>query len=172
MSLRLDSALSDEELRALDAHLAGCAECSAGWARMQRACAPFAALTFAEPPAQFATRVLQRVQRRSRGLSLARAGLSVLLVALMLSTLFIGPLRALFSVGETVTSDPTLISTLVGAVVGVAGVLGTVLGALQVVLRAIFASPTWLVLAGYLAICAVVAVTWSRLALQRPQTDR
>ena len=172
MSLRLDGALSGEEQRALDAHLAACAECKADWERMQNACAPFSTLTWAEPPAQLSAHVMQRVQRRSRRLSLARAGLSVLLVGLMLSTLFIAPLRALFSVGETVTSVPALISTLVGAVVGVAGVLGTMAGALQVVLQALFSSPTWLVLAGYLAICAVVAVAWSRLALQRPQTDR
>ncbi len=172
MSLRLDGALSDDEERALDAHLAVCAACSADWAHMQSACDAFSALTLAEPPAQFAARVMQRVQRRSRRLSLARAGLSVLLVALMLSTLFIAPLRALFSITESVSSVPALISTLVGAIVGVASVAGTVLGALQVVLKALISSPTWLVLAGYLAICAVVAVTWARLALRRPQTDR
>jgi len=172
MSLRLDGALSPVEEHALDEHLAQCAACRAIWACLQSADAMLEPLELVEPTPQLAPRVMQCVQRRAQRLNLARAGLSVLLVILMLSTLFIAPLRALFSLSGRVASRPALVSTIVAALKHLATVLGTVLRAAQVVLQAFLASPTWVLVVGYLAICALVTVSWAKLALQRPRTDR
>jgi len=165
MSLRLDAILSEEDERALVAHLSTCPVCRREWELMQSACQAFVGVSMAAPSPQFTARVMERVRRRSVWLILARGGLSLLLVAVILTTLAIIPLRAVFSVSETVAGTPSLLSTLVGTVVRLGDVLRTLCQAIHLVMQSLLASPTWLAVLGYLVICGIVAVGWAKLAL-------
>lgn len=172
MSLRLDDALSGQEVRALDEHLATCVHCSAEWERMQRACAPFVgmAVRLAEPPAQFTAQVMRRVQRHRNRLSWAKVGLSLLLIGLIMTTLFVAPLRAIFFSGAA-AGEPALVSIVLGTLSGVASVAATVWRAMTLIVRSVLASPTWLVALAYVAVCAVVAVGWAKLVLLPRRVD-
>jgi len=171
MSLRLDAALSEEDERELDAHLSTCPVCQHEWELMQRACQAFVGVDMAEPSPQFTAQVMERVQRRAVWMTVLRGGLSLLLVAVILTTLAVIPLRAVFSMSETVAGTPALISTVVGAVVSLGDVLRTLCQAIHLVMQSLFASPTWLAVLGYLIVCGIVALGWAKLVLLPRRLD-
>ena len=71
-SARVDEALASDDATQLDAHLAGCAECRAEWARFERTVALVRGIESARAPAGFVNRVLAAADPVPWPLRLAR----------------------------------------------------------------------------------------------------
>jgi hypothetical protein len=67
---------------------------------------------------------------------------------------------------------PALVSTMAVALARFVQVLGTVWGAVRLILRSLLAGPTFLGVLAYLLVCGVLAVGWARLALLPRRVER
>lgn len=169
MSLQLDSLLAEEEAQALRSHLAACAGCRAEWERMLRACELLEDVEFAAPSSALAARVLARIRRRELRSAFLRGGAMSLLGLAVLVAAGIVPLVSTLGMA---LSNPTTVHALVGFAVHAVDILSTLAGAVELVLDAVFAVPTFLVLVGYVVITGALALAWMRLVSQPMRVAR
>ena len=160
MSLRLDAPLSEEEDRALQNHLANCEACSEEWEKMQVACALFEDVEFASPSAVFQERILSKIGRRNTWTSIQRGGGIFFLSLIVLIALGFGPLMNLVTMAS---ENPSFVRALAGLVAGGIAILGTLLDAVELILRAMLAGPYWLILVGAVAVAMTLAFGGVRL---------
>ncbi len=98
-----------------------------------------------------------------------RGGLALFLGALSLLGLGTAPYLVLALLTLVIADSPSAISALVGVLGRLWGILQTVCGALGLLIRALWASPNWLILVAYVALAAALGAWWARWALRPVQ---
>jgi len=167
MSLRLDSDLPSQDEQALQQHLLTCEGCRAEWQTMQRACALFADVELAPPEADLRPRVMTRIRRHDLRLAILRNGVVLLLGTVILISLSLTFWGAASSPVEAFLNTPSLVSAVASIVVGLLGLLSTLLRAAALVVRTLLSSPGSAALLGYLALAGALTLWWVRLASGR-----
>lgn len=163
MSARLDCQLSGEEEETLQRHLAGCVQCRAEWAGLQRADAFFQGVTLAAPSPLLAGAIMARVERRATWMALLRGGMILSLAIVIILGMVLIPMAAFSGPVATVSNSPATVSALVGVIVRIAGILSTLLQAAYLVLRALVASPGIAAVAVYALGAAALVLWWVRV---------
>ena len=172
MSLRLDLQLRPEEEQALQEHLAACDSCRAEWEAMQRACALFHGVALAGPESDLSSRVMAAIRRRESRFAVLRNGVALALGVVILTALCLSFWMTASSPLEAILRNPPLVSAIASTVVGVIEILGTLLRAGALVVRAILTGPSCVGLMGYIAIAGGLALWWMRLVSGRPRPVR
>lgn len=166
ISLRLDQPLAAEQERVLQAHLANCQTCRTEWQMVQRVHTLFDGVSRALPPLQMKERVMASVQLRDGRLAAWKKGFLIsvgLIMALALGAAFCLGISALVA---ALLSGPLFIQPLIETVARLVAIVTTVMEALIICLRALLASPTWLVVVGYLLLAGALLVGWTRLVVR------
>ncbi len=163
ISLRLDGSLSAEQEQALQAHLLDCHVCQDEWRMMQRVTALFDKVSPMLPPPLMKERIMIRIRQRDSRLAGWRRGillsLGTITALTLCSILFIG----LFALVASALNGPFVIRTAVEAVTHIVAIVTTVFGASALCVRALLASPNWLILVGYLILAGALLLGWTSL---------
>jgi len=166
ISLRLDEPLSAEQERVLQAHLADCQTCRKEWQMMQRVTDLFDNVSLALPPPRMAEMVMARICQRDRRLTAWQSGMWLsagLIIALLLGSVLIVGISSLV---VNAMDGPSFVRAFAQAITHLVSIVATVLEASAIVLRALLASPTWLVVVGYLILAGVLLLGWTRVVMR------
>ena len=160
MSLRLDNLLEEAEQRALDEHFMTCSSCRAEWQAMQRACAFFEGVPSMAPSTALSSRIMGRVRRHLFWDAFLRK-MTALLIGLLA---FVG-LGVVPSIGVLIVTlnNPSITSALLGVSLRLVEILGTILAAVWLMLRALLSQSSSLIAVAYLLLATVLALTWMYL---------
>ncbi len=162
LSERLDSPLSEEEVRALDSHLTGCAVCAAEERDMQIVSRLIEDVGHVEPPPMFAGRVMTRVRRHKRRMTALRFGLFALLAVVVCLAACVTPLLIPGQPISRVVARPSLVSALAGVTARVLDLLRTLAGAGRLIARAFVSGPGLASLIGMVVVAIIVVPVWAR----------
>jgi len=163
MSLQLDSLLAEAQERALRGHLSTCGACRAEWERMQSLDLLLAGSELSNPSPMFSTKVMARIKRHRMWVIALRRGGVFCLVIIVLLALGIIPLMAVSAIA---LGNPSIVHVLVGALLSIFEVLGTLLRALQLLLRALLSGPSLFILMGCIALAVSLTLGGVRLVVR------
>ena len=168
MSLKLDGLLNREQERALQTHLATCAECRAEWQAMQFVSHLLSEQPMLSPLPGFAARVKNSLAAkkaaRQRGIMGAMA---LILGALSLSTLALSPLAGIVAQIWPLLKQPSLWEGLVDWFGQFADVSLATGHAIALLLTSLFNATGGPVLLAYMLLVLLLTMLWSRFVLRR-----
>ncbi len=166
ISLRLDQPLSAEQERVLQVHLANCQACRKEWQMMQRVTALFDKVSLALPPPLIGERIMARIAQHNRRRAAWRMGL--LLSTGLTLALVVGSILCMgvYSFVTNVLDIPSLARNLTGVITHLISIVTTIFEASAICVRALLASPTWLLVVGYLILAGALLLGWTRLVMR------
>jgi predicted anti-sigma-YlaC factor YlaD len=168
MSLKLDGSLSQEQERALQAHLATCAACRAEWEALRFVSRFLEKQPMVPAPAGFVARVQGRLaaDRAARRRNVIGAG-ALALGALGLATLVLSSLASLAVGLWPLLSQPSLRENLGGWLTQLADVCLAVGQAIALLLDSLFDAVGGPIMLVYMLAVLLLSALWSRLVLRR-----
>lgn len=163
ISSRLDAPLPREVEAALRAHLDACPQCDLEQRMVEELSELLVGVEMARPAPLFTERVMARVARQRRLASWLRGSVILVLGIVVGLSLTLIPLLSPSSPVASAMARPSLVSSVVGLLVRMAGVAGTLLGALGLLARALFGAPEYVGLVGIVALTTLLMLTWLRI---------
>lgn len=164
MSLKLDGQLPPAEGRALEAHLASCAECAETWAQWEQVASLFAEAPMAEPARDLVPLVLERI-RRPRAGAVAASVVTIGLGLAVLGLLILAPLAAACGMVATTAQVPGLAGTASGVLVSLTRTAAVVAEGMRLVLRALLTPRSAVAAAAYLCLAVAALAGWLRVVV-------
>ena len=169
MSLYADSLLTEEQEETLLQHVELCSECRAEWQAIQRLGSLFDGIAFSAPPPTLVGAVMNDIARHERWSAFLRGGRSFFLSAAVLMAWGMVPLVWVLLI---ILGNPPLGQALATVTLRVVDILGTLLRAVELPLRAIVAGPNVIVLVGWITLAAALTLGWIRLVAGRTDLAR
>ncbi|MCE5259999.1 MAG: zf-HC2 domain-containing protein [Chloroflexi bacterium] len=164
LSQQMDCPLDESEQHELDTHLAECESCQHEAALMRQADTIYAHAKFAQPPPDFANKVMERIRQRKLRRSLLRGGLMICGISLLI-VLGLGLLTLAFSPLLRSSAQYPSLAYIINVLNGLVSIFHTFDYAIRLTFTATAKSGFPFIMIGYLFLAIFLIVVWARVLL-------